>query len=165
MRHAFARIGGLARAAAEARAEIIRAEVRAAFNHMLGNVLRIMGAGILFSDGRGVIGKPVARPFPDIADHVVKSRRIRGKATDGREARKTVDAAIDDRKHALPGVSARRAVRCEGFRVQIGWDRRIPARGALPFVLGWQAAPAPARVGERVFVSDLNHWKEVAPLD
>src|SRR5690606_15679405 len=97
----------------------------------------------------------IARPLPDVADHVEEAEWISGEAADGGTAREAVFGAVHEREVALPGVGSRAALRVAGRPI----ERVIAAaraRRELPLGLARQLATEPARVGERVFVGDVN---------
>ncbi len=74
----------------------------------LGNKLTLVGVQRrLAAMARHV---PIAGPFPNVADHVVKTIAVRRKAADRRSAGISVLLAIIDGKDALPGIGNRLAV-------------------------------------------------------
>src|ERR1700723_2622236 len=111
---------GMARRGAVAAAIVRRAEVRPALEHLagypdiwearivagffasaarvFGNATRLRRVGFVFR------GPEVRRPFPDIADHVVKAVAVRGKGLHRRGAVVSVEMKVVQRKIALPGV-------------------------------------------------------------
>src|SRR5215470_13452476 len=98
---------------------------------------------------------PVARPLPDIADHVVEAVAVRLEAADRCGAGVAVLVRIVDGEDALPGV---------GDRLALGIERARPvvlavataARGKFPLRFGRKLASAPARIGQRILVGDMH---------
>src|SRR5262245_20517506 len=97
---------------------------------------------------------PIARPLPDIADHVVEAVAVGLEAADRRGGGIAVLVRVVDGEDALPGI---------GDRLALGIERARPiilavataARREFPLRLGQELAPAPARIGERILVSDM----------
>ena len=59
---------------------------------------------------------PVARPLPDIANHIVEPVAVRLEASDRRGSGMPVVLGVEDRKDALPGIGNRLAVSVESTR-------------------------------------------------
>src|SRR5262249_51744886 len=94
---------------------------------------------------------PIARPFPDIADHVAEAVTVGLEAANRRRPGVAVLIGVVDGKDALPGVGDRLAFAIEGTR-PIVLAVATAARGEFPLRLGRELAPAPARIGERILV-------------
>src|SRR5262245_7695147 len=94
---------------------------------------------------------PVARPFPNIADHVVEAVAVWLEATDRRGGGIAVLGGVVDGEDALPGVGDRLALGIEGARPVV-LAVATAARGEFPLRLGRHLAPAPARISERILV-------------
>src|SRR5262249_52752684 len=98
---------------------------------------------------------PIARPLPDISDHVVETIAVRLEAADRRGGNVAVLVGVVDGKNALPGV---------GDGLALGIKRARPVvlavaaatRGELPLRLGRELTPAPARIGERILVGNVH---------
>src|SRR5262249_33583728 len=99
--------------------------------------------------------KPIARPLPDIADHVVEAVAVRLEAADRRGPYVAVLVGIVDGEDALPGIGDRLALGIEGARPVV-LAVATAARREFPLRLGRELAPAPARIGERILVSDMH---------
>ena len=87
----------------------------------------------------------VVRPFPDIADHVVKAVAVRLEATDRRSAGIAILLGVVDRKDALPAIGDRLTIFIEGI-APILIAVMTAARGKFPLRLGAVEAP---------------HWKKL----
>src|SRR5262249_15485697 len=98
---------------------------------------------------------PIARPLPDIADHVVEAVAVRLEAADWRGPYVAVLVGVVDGKDALPGVGDRLALGIERARPVV-LAAAAAARGEFPLRLGRELAPTPARIGERILVSDMH---------
>src|SRR5262245_7337853 len=98
---------------------------------------------------------PVARPLPDIADHVVEAVTVRLEAADRRGPGVAVLVGVVDGEDALPGI---------GDRLALGIERARPvvlavastARGEFPLRFGRKLTPAPARISKRILVGDMH---------
>src|SRR5262249_60614295 len=90
---------------------------------------------------------PIARPLPNIADHVVEAVAVRLEAANRRGPDVAVLVGVVDGKDALPGVGDWLAFGIEGARPII---LAVPtaARGRLPLPLGRQLASGPADIGQ-----------------
>ena len=127
-------------------AEILRAKIRSAFDDM--------GGFVCFS-ALGVACRPDRTGyFPDIACHVVKSKRICRKLPHWRTAQIAVFCVILHRESAIPIIARRFAV----------IHRMIAPRGGFalpccpfPFSLGRQVAAFPSSIGKRVCKSHLHN--------
>src|SRR5215472_13208313 len=144
-----------------ARAVVGRAQKRAAFDHPTRRltarqrqILQFGSARIDRSLARMTRPIPVARPLPDIADHVVEAVAVRLEAADRRGPYVAVLVRVVDGEDALPGVRDRLARAIERAR-PIVLAVATAARGEFPLRLGRELAPAPARVGERILVGDV----------
>ena len=171
----------MARGRAVAAAVVRRAQMRAAFDDFAGDLdLRLAGVVAVFFAaaarifrnaarfrrvGLVLLRKPVGRPFPDIADHVVHAIAIGRKRRHRRRAVKTVLAAVLVREIALPGV---------GHVLAAGRELVAPgelgavepaARGELPFGFGRQVLAGPCGVGQRVGVSDVHDGMIILRVD
>ena len=108
---------------------------------------------------------PVGRPFPDVADHVVQSVRVRRECGYRRSAFEAVGLGVLTRKFTLPGVGHVTAVRREfiapgKFRVF-----KAAARCKFPFSFGWQFLAGPLCVGERIVERHMHHRMVVETAD
>src|SRR5262249_61850514 len=92
---------------------------------------------------------PVARPLPDIADHVVEAVAVRLEAADRRGPYVAVLVRVVDGEDALPGVRDRLARAIEPAR-PIVLAAATAARGEFPLSLGRERAAAPARPSVRL---------------
>src|SRR5690606_15573571 len=115
--------------------------------------LRARTAG---ADGRAVLPVLVARPLPDVADHVVEPVPVGRERADGRGPLEAVQGEVLDRELALPRVRHEAPAREELVAPGVGRAVAPAARGELPFGLGGQVLAGPARVRQRVFVGDVH---------
>src|SRR5499433_3984675 len=97
---------------------------------------------------------PVARPLPDIADHVVEAVAVRLEAADRRGPYVAVLVGVVDGEDALPGIRDRLAVGIERARPVV-LAVATAARGEFPLRLGREFTPAPAHISERILVGDV----------
>src|SRR3954451_1600834 len=97
---------------------------------------------------------PVTRPFPHIADHIIKPVAVRLEASDRRRAGMTVLIAVVYRKETLPGICDRLALGIVSVRI-IVLTVAAAARGELPLRLGRNFASAPMRIGKRILVGNM----------
>src|SRR5262249_48454211 len=107
---------------------------------------------------------PVARPLPDIADHVVEPVSIGWETADWGDARIAVLFGVVDRKDALPGVGDGPAILVEGLAPILALTFAA-AWGVFPLRLGRKRAPEPMRVGEGILVSDMDDGMVLLTLD
>src|SRR5262245_19177160 len=98
---------------------------------------------------------PIARPLPNVADHVVETIAVRLEAADRRGGGVAVLIGVVDGEDALPGIGDRLAVTIKRARPVV-LAVAAAARGELPLRLGRKLAPAPARIGERILVGDVH---------
>src|SRR5262249_5423305 len=98
---------------------------------------------------------PIARPLPDIADHVVEAVAVRLEAADRRGPGLAVLVRVVAREDALPAVGDRLALGIEGTRPVV-LAVATAARGEFPLRLGREFTAAPARIGERILVGDMH---------
>src|SRR5215467_6850376 len=98
---------------------------------------------------------PIARPLPDIADHVVEAVAVRFEAADRRGPYVAVLVGVVDGEDALPGVGDRPARAIERARPVV-LAVAATARGEFPLRLGRQLTPTPARIGQRILVSNMH---------
>ena len=147
-------------------AVVRRAQVRAAFDDLAGNLDvggRRVVAALLASAARilrnaaslrrvgFVPGRvPVGGPFPDVADHVVEAVAVRRERRDRRGAFEAVLVMVLARKFALPGVGHVLAAGRELVAPGVVGAVEPAARREFPFGFGRQLLAGPARVSERV---------------
>src|ERR1700730_14470787 len=120
-----------------------------------GQVLQFGSSGIDRCIARVTRPIPVARPLPDIADHVIEAVAIGLEAADRRGPGVAVLIGVVDGEDTLPGI---------GDGLPLGIERARPvalavataACGEFPLRLGRKLAPAPARVGKRILVGDMH---------
>src|SRR5262245_57578324 len=98
---------------------------------------------------------PVARPLPNIADHVVEPVAIGWKAADWGDARIAILFSVVDRKDALPGVGDGLAILVEGLAPALTLIVAAPRR-IFPLRLARKLATEPMRVGERILVGNMD---------
>src|SRR6266508_2825498 len=118
-------------------------------------VLQRGSAGIDRCLARVTRAIPIARPLPDIADHVVEAIAVRLEAADRRGPGVTVFVRIVDGEDALPAVGDRLALGVEGARPVV-LALATAARSEFPLRLGRELTPAPARIGEGILVGDMH---------
>src|SRR5262245_39183009 len=85
---------------------------------------------------------PVARPLPDIADHVVEAVTVRLEAADRRGPGVAVLVGVVDGEDALPGIGDRLALAIQRARPG-GLAGSTPARRQVPFRRGREHAHHP----------------------
>jgi hypothetical protein len=102
------------------------------------------------------------RPLPDIADHVVQAESIGRERIDRRCACVSVLGEVFMGKAALPGVGEKAPFRIGGIAPGIGLAFESAARGELPFGFGRQFLAGPGRIGQRIFITDMNDRMTVA---
>src|SRR5262249_30294477 len=107
---------------------------------------------------------PVARPLPNVTDHVVKSVPIGWEAAYRRDACITVLFSIVDRKDALPGIGDGLAILIEGLTPVL---TLVPAAagGIFPLGFGRKLAPEPVRVGKRILIGHMDNGMVLFTLD
>src|SRR5215510_13223916 len=98
---------------------------------------------------------PIARPLPDVADHVVEPVAVGFEAADRRSPGVAVLVGVVDGEDALPGIGDRLAFGIEGTRPII-LAVATAARGELPLRLGRELTAAPARISQRILVGDMH---------
>src|SRR6516165_752382 len=98
---------------------------------------------------------PIARPLPDVADHVVEPVAVRLEAADRRGGGIAVLVGVVDGEDALPGIGDRLAFGIEGTRPII-LAVATAARREFPLRLGRELTTAPARIGQRILVGDMH---------
>src|SRR6516165_2618230 len=152
----------LARSRTIARAIIGSAQERAALDDAARRLARGQCQILQFGSGRinGLLPRmtrpiPIARPLPDIADHVVEAVAVRLEAADRRGPYVAVLVGVVDGEDALPGIRDRLAVRIEGARPVV-LAVATAARSKFPLRLGRELTIAPARVGQRILVGDMH---------
>src|SRR5215831_18946680 len=145
-----------------ARAVVGRAQKRAAFDHPTRRltarqrqILQFGPARIDRCVARMTRSIPIARPLPDIADHVVEAVTVRLEAADWRGPYVAVLVRVVDGEDALPGVGDRLALRIERARPVV-LTVATAACGEFPLRLGRERTPAPARIGKRILVGDMH---------
>jgi hypothetical protein len=175
--HVFRMASGWAVAAAVIR----RAQMRAAFDDLAGN-LGCRQAGIVTSFqspsarvvrnaarlrrvGRMLGRPPVGRPFPDIADHVVDAVAVRRKSHHRRGAIEAVLALILVGEIALPGIGHVLATGRELVAPGEIGAVEAAARRKFPLGLGRQILVRPFGVGQRVRISDVDDRMVVQAVD
>src|SRR6516225_7293293 len=161
----------LARGRTIARAVVGGAQIRAALDDPARRLASGQCEVLQFRSGR--IGRrlarmtrsiPIARPLPDIADHIVEAVAVRLEAADRRGPYVAVLVGVVDGEDALPGVGDRLALGIEGAR-PIVLAVATAARGEFPLRLGRERTPAPARIGERILVGDMHDGMIVLARD
>src|SRR5580765_837406 len=136
-----------------ASAVIRRAQMRAAFDDLLWNlhVARSGVVAVVLAPAARVLRNaaglhrirlmlwriPVGRPFPDVADHVVKSVTVWRECADRRGALEAVGIGVLPREFALPGICHVTAGRRELIAPRKLSAVEPPARSKFPFRLGW----------------------------
>ncbi|ACG78661.1 PE-PGRS family protein [Phenylobacterium zucineum HLK1] len=153
-----------------AEAVVVRAEVRAALDDVLGETRfgRIVGQRLrrAFRIGAQARPVPVAGPLPDIAGHVEEPVTVRGIAPDRGGLRLvTVLPDVFDGEYALPGVGLRTALRRGSVAPGVACARQAAAGGVLPLGLRRQVPAEPAGVGERVLVGHVDDGPGLLALD
>src|SRR5262245_56759475 len=107
---------------------------------------------------------PIARPLPDIADHVVEPVSIWWEAADGCYACIAVLFGVEDRKDALPTIGNGLAILVEGLAPILSLIAAA-SRGIFPLCLRRKLAPQPMRIGERILIGDMNNGMVLLTLD
>ena len=107
---------------------------------------------------------PIACPFPDIADHVVKTVGVGFEAADRRGAGVTILFGVVDRKDALPAIGDRLAIFIEGI-APIFIAIMAAARCKFPLRLGGKLVSEPVRIRERVLIGDIHHGMVLLSLN
>src|SRR5258706_12707456 len=169
----------MARSRPVASAVVRRAQMRAAFDDLLWN-LDVGGSGIVAAilapaarvlrDAAGLrrirfVPRriPVGGPFPDVADHVVKSVTVRRECGDRRSAFKTVGIDVLAWKLTLPGICHVTAGRREFIAPRKFGAVEPATRCKFPFLFRRQTLASPFRVGERIAESHMQDWMIVQP--
>src|SRR5207253_1126434 len=98
---------------------------------------------------------PVARPFPDVTDHVVEAVAIGLEAANRRGPGVAILVGVVDGEDALPAIRDRLALRIERARPVV-LAVATAARGKFPLRLGRKLASAPARISKRILVGDMH---------
>ena len=171
----------MARSRPVASAVIRRAQMRAAFDDLLWNfhigrsgvvAVVLAPAARVLRNAAGLRGIrlmlwriPVGRPFPDVADHVVKSVTVRRECGDRRRAFKTVRIGVLAGKFTLPGIGHVTAGRREFIAPGKFGAVEPAARCKFPFRFGRQILASPFRVGERIAEGHMHDGMIVQPTD
>src|SRR5215212_6917860 len=156
----------VARSRPVAAAVVRRAEMRAALDHLSGNLdvrqrgvvaVVLPSAAWIFGDAArfrrvGLVLRriPVRRPFPDVADHVVDAVAVRRERRHRRSALEAVLTEVLVREFALPDVGHVTAAGREFVAPGKFGTVKPAARRVFPLCLRRQVLVGPLRVGERV---------------
>src|SRR5262245_183031 len=107
---------------------------------------------------------PVARPLPNVTDHVVKSVPIGWEAAYRRDACITVLFSIIDRKDALPGIGDGLAILIEGLTPVLTLVAAA-ACGVFPLRLGRKFTSEPVSIRKRILISDMDDGMVLRSFD
>jgi hypothetical protein len=153
-------------------AVVLRAEVRAALDHLPGDpdaelhlpgvVAQLavapwgIGGGAAGVRDVGVVLEPVGGPFPHVARHVVEVIAVRRERADRRGPPEPVELRVHDRELTLPGVGHVTAGGQELVAPGVLRALQSSPRRELPFRLGWQLPSGPACVRLNVLPGDVH---------
>src|SRR5206468_5659396 len=104
----------------------------------------------LWCVGLVLLGVPVCRPLPDVADHVANAVAVRRECRDRRGTLIAIIVPVLPRKLALPGIGLVLAAGREFVAPGIFGAIEPASRGEFPFGFGGQILAGPMRVGQRI---------------